>query len=1231
MSATSWIQSDSGPNDFYELLGRPRFDPASEELLAAIRKANRQILPYQNHGGAEVRSRALQLLRDLGRAEDTFSNANRRAAYDGELARALIQEFNANPAHDLRQLPRWLLHDKQVHRDGLKLILAELPPSLRRTRSRPAATVDPSPSLQETVVEHDLSLDDATATLIELKPIDGPVGPITVPSTGGSVPGVEGRSTGTSVVSWLKADSSPGDYYELVGRPRFDPARDEVLAAIRSANRQVWTYRNHLDPAVRVRVLLLLRDLARAEEVFSDTGKLVAYQTELARSLFEDYRARLMRDGNAIAFKDWLLEVKGVHPEGLGATLALLSPLSQDVAPAGADETSDQAAIQVAPVVIRPSLLPQQHLGVNTEIVSKSRDSPTDGLLRTERETSGGPETLAELHPTPDGDELASRPPLDLLEIEPESWPSRAWLVLLMPAVLTGIACLLAWPWLQPVSVDPSKLAKGSLDVVVRGGKATLLVDGLVTPLDATNQARISLPPGQHKVQAIWGDTAGDVHSLSLDPGQHRALEITPKPRTHALPDLGAKTIDAEGWPETWKRYEAAQRLQKASDWESSIQEYSRSLAEEETFWPSLAGRGECHFRRGRFQDARKDLEAARNLEPGSALVCLRLGDASLETGDLTAARRYFANVLSINPRAAEAHAGIGLAYYYEGKFKEAIDACEDGLRLEPSCTRIYLVRAAAREENDQWQLAASNCLEALRIDPSATLAHAIRAEALRNGQRPDEAAEAERVAATFTPLTAIELNYMAGVFRRLSGMARAKSAYDQALDRIPHYVVALGNRASLLSREKETRSRALADLDRAITLTPDVPFLYYLRSFVYSRMNRYDQALGDAEEAVKRSGKTFRFRAQLGLAFLDLRQYQKAIEAFSVADGLWHSDPYVHQMWGYAAFCAGLYDEAVKEHERAVELDGENHTNRPVHVYHDTLPKSDRRLLELSRAFIRRGERLAASRVNGSALRAFDDAIQIAPQSAVPYVARGNFHLGTLSLDKDLGKEEKEKSTKALSDFEKARELDGQNAEAHYKIGLIRLRRQEWQKALLEFNKAIELRRPPYLTLSLASRCACLLQLGRSDSECLADADRAIQSGIGAVGKEDLATAYLVRGLIRLRSDSNDDHKKAARDLREAVKYSDTTAQTHHYLGIAYFLLGDLRNASRELQKASTLDQRNGIYAELIAVIERTERKDYRGALDRLQGSSTIKKDEKPFLAMVRRLTMLRNDPRSR
>src|SRR4051812_4526273 len=119
MTIASWIRGNARPEDYYELLGRSRLDPADTELLTAIRSANRQVWPYQNHREEAVRSRALHLLRELGRAEDVFSSPTRRAAYDGELARTLLDEFQAGTGYELPRLENWLLERKQVHPDGV--------------------------------------------------------------------------------------------------------------------------------------------------------------------------------------------------------------------------------------------------------------------------------------------------------------------------------------------------------------------------------------------------------------------------------------------------------------------------------------------------------------------------------------------------------------------------------------------------------------------------------------------------------------------------------------------------------------------------------------------------------------------------------------------------------------------------------------------------------------------------------------------------------------------------------------------------------------------------------------------------------------------------------------------------------------------------------------------------------------------------------------------------------
>ena len=381
-----------------------------------------------------------------------------------------------------------------------------------------------------------------------------------------------GKGTQMNTVTWLRADSSPGDYYELLGVPRFDPASVEILVAVRTANRQLWPYQNHTDPAVRSRALNLLRDLGRAEDVFSDAGKLSNYQRELAQSLFEEYREGPGRETGGMGFRGWLTEVKGVHPDGLPAVISQLMKLPAMLASAISDIAETEEVVTFASAETERPPWPRPEIG----------DVPED---------------LEDLHPIADGDEPADRADRDLVEFEPDFYLHRPLLVLSSIVALTGTAILLAWLGLFTGRTDSLSVPKTSVNLVMRGQRANIFVNGSATPLGPDDQAQLSLTPGRHVIRANWSDGSFSEESLTLDAGTRKTLEFLS--RVRKLPDLDDKTVEVKGRGETWKRYDDAREFQVAGDWESAIQEYSRSLTGEPAFWPSFAGRGECHLRRG--------------------------------------------------------------------------------------------------------------------------------------------------------------------------------------------------------------------------------------------------------------------------------------------------------------------------------------------------------------------------------------------------------------------------------------------------------------------------------------------------------------------------------------------------------------------------------------------------------------------------------------------------------
>jgi WD40 repeat protein len=84
-----WSGIARPPGDLYELLGLPRFDPDTDEILTAVRAAHRRWRPYLDHRRPEVAGRARDLMAQLGRARDVFGDPAKHAAYDRDLMRSL--------------------------------------------------------------------------------------------------------------------------------------------------------------------------------------------------------------------------------------------------------------------------------------------------------------------------------------------------------------------------------------------------------------------------------------------------------------------------------------------------------------------------------------------------------------------------------------------------------------------------------------------------------------------------------------------------------------------------------------------------------------------------------------------------------------------------------------------------------------------------------------------------------------------------------------------------------------------------------------------------------------------------------------------------------------------------------------------------------------------------------------------------------------------------------------
>jgi len=146
----------------------------------------------------------------------------------------------------------------------------------------------------------------------------------------------------TTVLDWLRRDRQPLDVYELLGVPRLAPDRDQLLAAVKAAYRELLPYQNHRDPEVARRAMVLQMELGRAEDIVSDSGRLREHEEKVVEGLRGEYM-RATREAGEVwpleRLRSWLEREQLVHPERVEAVARAVQVPQDETVDLGFPET----------------------------------------------------------------------------------------------------------------------------------------------------------------------------------------------------------------------------------------------------------------------------------------------------------------------------------------------------------------------------------------------------------------------------------------------------------------------------------------------------------------------------------------------------------------------------------------------------------------------------------------------------------------------------------------------------------------------------------------------------------------------------------------------------------------------------------------------------------------------------------------------------------------------------
>ncbi len=209
-----------------------------------------------------------------------------------------------------------------------------------------------------------------------------------------------------------------------------------------------------------------------------------------------------------------------------------------------------------------------------------------------------------------------------------------------------------------------------------------------------------------------------------------------------------------------------------------------------------------------------------------------------------------FSNAVLINKNHYLSHVGMGIAFFKEGKEREAIDHYSQSIHIEPNYLPTYINRGIAYVKLGQYQKAMKDYNEVIRRNPGNSEAYNNRGVIYAMFGQYQRAIDDYNKAISLKPAYANAYYNRGVVYTKLGQYQRAMEDYNKAIHLKGDYSDAYYNRGIIHGQRGEYHL-AIEDFNHVIRLKPDHVKAYNNRGFTYSQLGQYQQAINDYDKAI--------------------------------------------------------------------------------------------------------------------------------------------------------------------------------------------------------------------------------------------------------------------------------------------------------------------------------------------------------------------------------------------
>jgi tetratricopeptide (TPR) repeat protein len=269
------------------------------------------------------------------------------------------------------------------------------------------------------------------------------------------------------------------------------------------------------------------------------------------------------------------------------------------------------------------------------------------------------------------------------------------------------------------------------------------------------------------------------------------------------------------------------------------------------------------------------------------------------QRGELNAASRLYQEILSLQPRHADALHLLGVIAAVSGDAQRAVDLIDRALQIEPRSAAALNNRGAARRELGHWAAAIDDFDRAIALKQDYAEAHYNRAN----------------------------------VFKDMGSRDAALEGYERALGWRPDYPEAWSNRGIVLADLRRWED-AVASYQRATQLRPGFAEAHYNCGIALCELRRWAPALASFDRTIRLDTKHAGAHASRAVALDALQRQEEALASCDVALELDPKRAVAHCNRANLLLAMHRVSEALESYDRAVALDPDSasvHFNRAM------------------------------------------------------------------------------------------------------------------------------------------------------------------------------------------------------------------------------------------------------------------------------------------------------------